>query len=190
LRCPPVIHDNAKALREHFETTQLISMKRPERTKSFPLKKTTVLLAEDNVPFRKSLKLLIETEGDIQVIDEAKDGLEALHLARAHQPDVVVMDIAMPLLNGLRATERIHKACPGIRVLMLSAHPEPEYIHQAMNFGASGYLIKQSSTDFLVRAIREVLNGRTYFSTTIPKELRDEARIVFEKHEASKRKAA
>jgi DNA-binding NarL/FixJ family response regulator len=73
---------------------------------------------------------------------------------------------------------------------MLSAHPEPEYIHQAMNFGASGYLIKQSSTDFLVRAIREVLNGRTYFSTTIPKELRDEARIVFEKHEASKRKAA
>jgi DNA-binding NarL/FixJ family response regulator len=165
-------------------------MKKPERIDSSPLKQMTVLLAEDNATFRKSLKLLIALDGKIQVVGEAKDGLEAVQLARILKPEVIVMDIAMPLLNGLQATQTILKAYPGIRVLMLSAHPDPEYIQQAMHFGASGYLIKQSSTEFLARAIREVLNGRTYFSASISRKLRDESQIVFEKHEAAKKKAA
>ncbi len=75
------------------------------------------------------------------------------------------MDIAMPLLNGLQATRKIRETSPETKVLILSAHPEPEYIQQAMIFGASGYLIKQSSTQFLAYAVREILKGNTYFST-------------------------
>jgi DNA-binding NarL/FixJ family response regulator len=94
------------------------------------------------------------------------------------------------LLNGLEATRLIMKSSPGTRVLILSAHPDPEYIERAMLFGASGYLIKQSSTQFLARAIREVLRGKTYFSASITRQLRDECRVVFGKGESLKRKMA
>jgi DNA-binding NarL/FixJ family response regulator len=153
-------------------------------------KQIRVLLVEDNAKFRKSLKLLIEADGDIQVVDEAKDGLEAVHLAKSLKPDVIVMDIALPLLNGLQATEKIMAASLGIRVLMLSAHPDPEYIHQAISFGASGYLFKQSSTQFLSEAIREVQRGNSYFSASISKDLRIEYQVQFLKGEALKKKAA
>jgi len=134
--------------------------------------------------------MLIETDGDIQVVAEAKNGLEAVSLSKSLKPDAIVMDIAMPFLNGLQATKKIIATSPGIRILMLSAHPDPEYILQAMGLGASGYLIKQSSTQFLPRAIREILKGHTYFSTAISKKLCDECNVLFGKGEMRKKRAA
>ena len=148
-----------------------------------------VLLAEDNANFRKSLKLLIETEGDIQVVGKAKNGEEAVRLARSLKPEVMVMDIALPLLNGLRAAEKILAVSPTIRVLFLSAHPDPEYIQQAMSLGASGYLIKQSSTQYVPAAIREVMKGNSYFSKSISKKFYDECQAIFLKAKVLKENA-
>ncbi|MCE0497150.1 MAG: response regulator transcription factor [Methylacidiphilales bacterium] len=165
-------------------------MKRQARIESFAVKQISVLLADDHAAFRKSLKLLIETDGDIQVVGEAKNGCEAVSLARSLNPDVIVMDIAMPLLNGLQATQKIMATSPGSRVLILSAHPDPEYIELALSFGVSGYLFKQSSTQFLAQAIREVKMGNAYFSASIPKRLRDECKASFVKAHALKKNAA
>ena len=121
---------------------------------------------------------------------EAKNGCEAVSLSKSLNPDVIVMDIAMPLLNGLQATQKIKAGSPGTKVLILSAHPDPEYIQQAMGFGASGYLFKQSSTHFLAQAVREVKKGNAYFSASIPKHLRDEYQALFVKSEALKKSAA
>jgi DNA-binding NarL/FixJ family response regulator len=155
-----------------------------------PVKQITVLLAEDHAGVRKSLRLLVELDGDIQVIGEAKNGAEAVQLARSLHPDVIVMDLAMPLLTGLQATRQIMSASPAIRILILSAHPDPEYIKEAMASGASGYLIKQSSTQLLALAVREVLKGNVYFGTLIPKNLRDQCQKLFHKQELIKRKAS
>lgn len=165
-------------------------MKKQELIPALPTKPITVLLAENHATFRKSLKLLIETDGDIAVTGEAKNGCEAVRLAMSLRPDVIVMDIAMPLLNGLQATQQILLASPATRVIILSAHPDPEYIQHAMLFGASGYLIKQSSTQFLPQAVREAHEGKTYFSMSISKKLRDQCRKVFGKSELLKRKTA
>ena len=131
-------------------------------------------MADDHAGFRGSLKLLVESDGDITVVGEAKNGPEAVRLTGILRPEVVVMDIAMPLLNGLQATRQIMERYPSTRVLVLSAHPDPEYIKQAITFGASGYLLKQSSTQVLDQAIREVLMGNSYFSLSIAKRLRDQ----------------
>lgn len=165
-------------------------MKTLERPDFVPLKQISVLLAEDHAKVRKFLKLSVEADGDIEVIGEAKNGRQAVHLSRSLRPEVIVMDIAMPVLNGLRATQEIMNICPLSRVLILSAHPDPAYIMQAMVSGASGYLIKQSSTQVLAQAIREVLIGNTYFSTSIAKHLCDQCRKVFTKAELLKRKSA
>jgi DNA-binding NarL/FixJ family response regulator len=100
------------------------------------------------------------------------------------------MDIAMPLLNGLQATRQIMDTFPSIRVLILSANSESEYFIQAVTSGASGYLIKQSSTQFLPQAIREVLKGNTYFSASIAKALREQCQKIFDKTELVKKKSA
>ena len=165
-------------------------MKNQEFIISVPINQITVLLAEDHAFFRKSLKLLVELEGDLKVVGEAKNGSEAVRLNRSLQPEVIIMDIAMPIMNGLQATRQIIETSPHTRVLMLSANPDPEYIERAIFFGASGYLIKQSSTQFLAKAIREVLKGNTYFSTSISRELRDQCQIVFGRGESLKKKMA
>jgi len=165
-------------------------MKKQVLTDSPPIKQITVLLAEDNTIFRKSLKLLIESDGDIKVVGEAKNGREAVQMAKRLRPEVIVMDIAMPLLNGLEATEQIMETTPAPRILILSAHPDPEYIMQAVLLGASGYLIKQSSTQVLDDAIREVLKGNSFFCAPIAKPLRDQCRTLFGKGELLKKKAA
>jgi DNA-binding NarL/FixJ family response regulator len=174
----------------HWEDAHLIRMKRQARTESLPEKQITVLLAEDHASFRKSLRLLIESDGKIKVVGEAKNGREALRLTWKLLPDVVVMDIAMPLLNGLQATRQIMGTSPATKVLILSAHPDPEYIEQAMIFGASGYLLKQSSTQVLAQAVREVKKGNAYFSTSISSNLRDQCRRLFGKGELQRKKAA
>ena len=113
----------------------------------------------------------MEAEGDIAVVGEAETGRQAVALARKLRPAVVVMDIAMPLLNGLEATRQILKAVPAARVLILSAHSDDAYVEQVIAMGAAGYLIKQTSARVLSRAIRAVHAGRAYFSPAIAKRL-------------------
>ena len=158
-------------------------MKNLERN-DLPLDQITVLLAEDHALYRKSLKLLVESDGDIDVVGEAKNGCEAVRLNRSLHPDVIVMDVAMPLLNGLQATRQILAKSPATRVLILSSHSDPEYIEQAMVFGASGYLLKQSSADVLAQAIREVSMGNAYFSAAISDQLRDRCQKIFDQGNA------
>ena len=131
------------------------------------MKRITVLLAEDHKIVREGLRALLEAEGDFEVVGEAQTGRQVVQLTKRLRPAVVVMDIAMPLLNGLEATRRILKAVPATRVLILSAHGDDGYIRQVVMLGAAGYLIKQTSADLLARAIREVQKGNTFFSPSI-----------------------
>ncbi len=136
------------------------------------VKRITVLLAEDHLVVREGLRLLLRAEPDIAVIGEADTGRQAVALARKLRPAVVVMDIAMPLLNGMEATRQIRQSVPGTRVIILSAHSDDAYIESATAFGAAGYLVKQSSAHFLAEAIREVHKGNTFFSPAVAKKLR------------------
>jgi DNA-binding NarL/FixJ family response regulator len=135
------------------------------------MKRITVLLADDHTIVREGLRALLGAESDIEVVGEAQTGRQAVQLTKRLRPDVLVMDIAMPLLNGLEATRRILKAVPATRVLILSAHGDDEYIRQVVMLGAAGYLIKQTSADVLSRAIREVQKGNTFFSPSIANRL-------------------
>jgi DNA-binding NarL/FixJ family response regulator len=137
------------------------------------MKQISVLLAEDHTIVRQGLRLLVEADGDMEIIGEARTGREALRLTHELRPDVIVMDIAMPLLNGLEATRQILKAFPGTKILILSAHSDPQYVEQVVVAGALGYLVKQSSGDVLAKAIRELHQGRTFFTPSIAKHLKE-----------------
>jgi len=136
----------------------------------------TVLLADDHTVVREGFRLVLEAEKDIQVIAEARNGREAVLLAKKHCPDVVVMDIAMPLLNGFEATRQILKAVPTAKILILSAHSDAEYVDRLTEIGAAGYLIKQSSSKVMAKAIRQVQKGDLFFSAEIEK-LREQKNI-------------
>ena len=135
------------------------------------MQRITVLLAEDHEIVREGLRKLLEAEHDIQVVGEADTGRQAVELTKKLRPAVVVMDIAMPLLNGSEATRQIRQAVPDTKVLILSAHSDDAYIEQAIASGAAGYLIKQTSAHFLSEAIREVQKGNTFFSPSIANQL-------------------
>jgi len=128
-----------------------------------------VLLAEDHMIVREGLKKLLEAEDDIVVVGEAADGRKAVELTQKLHPAVVVMDIAMPHLNGLEATRQILKTDPGVKILILSAHSDDAYVESVTSLGAVGYLIKQTSAHFLSEAIREVHKGNTFFSPDVAK---------------------
>ena len=128
------------------------------------MKRITVLLAEDHQIVREGFQSLLKHESDIEVVGEAETGREAVRLTRKLRPAVVVMDIAMPLLNGLEATRQIRKDFPDTKVLILSAHSDDAYVEQVAGFGASGFLLKQTSSHNLAAAIREVVKGNTFFS--------------------------
>jgi len=138
------------------------------------MKRIAVLLAEDHTIVRQGLRLLIEADGDIEIVGEAKTGREAVQMTGVLRPEIVVMDIAMPLLNGLEATKQILKAFPSTKVLILSAHSDPEYVEQVVKVGALGYLIKQSSGEVVAKAIRELQKGKTFFTPSIAQRLQDE----------------
>ena len=135
------------------------------------MKQITVLLADDNRVVRKEFRKILELEADIEVVGEAKNGHEAVAMVKKLRPALVLMDIAMPLLNGLQATCQILKAFPITKVLILSAHSDEAYIVESVNSGAMGYLLKQTSADNVCHAIREVQKGNTFFSPSIPKRL-------------------
>jgi DNA-binding NarL/FixJ family response regulator len=132
----------------------------------------TVLLADDHMIFREGLRSLLALESGITVVGEAQDGRETVRLAQKLHPAVVVMDIAMPLLNGLDACQKISSSLPQTKVLILSAHGEDEYIERMTEVGASGYLIKQTSAHLLAKGIRALDAGGTFYSPDIGKHLR------------------
>lgn len=143
------------------------------------MKKISVLLVDDHTVVRQGLRALLSPEEDIEVIGEAENGRQAVQLARTQPPDVVVMDVAMPLLNGLEATRQILKNHPSSRVLVLTTYGDDECVRQLTEAGVSGYLIKQTAANDLVKAIREVNKGNVYFSPTVARRLRDQYRDAF-----------
>lgn len=130
-----------------------------------------VVLADDHTLVRAGLRLLIEKLAGVHVVAEANDGREVLPLIHAHQPDIVLMDIAMPEMNGLEATARVVRDFPHVRVLILSMHASEEYVVQALHAGASGYLLKNAAADELELAIRAVARGEAYLSPLVSKQV-------------------
>lgn len=135
------------------------------------MKRITVLLAEDHTIVREGFRKMLELEGDMEVVGEARDGRQAVALVKKLQPAVVLMDIAMPLLNGLEATRQILKDFPLVKVLVLSAHSDDAYVKTATQSGAVGFLLKQTSAHDVCRAIREVALGKTFFSPAVARHL-------------------
>src|SRR5208337_2609255 len=132
-------------------------------------KRITILLAEDHTIVREGFRKMLELESDLQVVGEAQDGRQAVALVKKLRPAVVLMDIAMPLLNGLEATRQVLKAVPATKVVILSAHNDDAYVQSATESGAVGFLLKQTSAHDVCRAIREVQKGNTFFSPSISK---------------------
>ena len=130
---------------------------------------TRVLLADDHALVRAGLRKLLESVPDLQVVGEVGDGLALLALVAQLQPDLVLMDIAMPGLNGLEATARVMKEWPQTRVLILSMHQNEEYVRQALRHGAAGYLLKDAAPLELDQALAVVLRGETYLSPAVSK---------------------
>ena len=151
------------------------------------MKRITVLLADDHVVVRQGLCALLTSEGDIEVVAEAENGRQAVALAKKTSPDVVVMDVAMPLLNGAEATRQILKNVPGSKVLVLSSYGDDECVSQLMQAGAAGYLLKQSAANDLLKAIREVNSGHAFFSPVIARRLRDQYHDAFTNGQAPKK---
>jgi len=130
-----------------------------------------VLLADDHGVVRRGLHYLLERSEGFQVVGEAADGREAVRMTEELSPDVVVMDIAMPNLNGLDATAQIVKKCPGVGVVILSMYSDETYLVRALSAGAKGYLLKDSAEADLILAVQAVSQGRPFFSPTIARTL-------------------
>lgn len=135
------------------------------------MKKITVLLAEDHMIVREGLRSLLSTEHDIEVVADAENGRQTVELTRKLCPVVVVMDIAMPLLNGMEATRQILHAQPDTKILILSAHSDDAYIEKVMALGAAGYLIKQTAASALAKAVRAVAGGKSFFSPAVSRRI-------------------
>jgi DNA-binding NarL/FixJ family response regulator len=129
--------------------------------------KLRVLLAEDHKVMREGLRMVVNREANMEVVGEADNGLAAIALTQELRPDVVVMDVSMPDLNGLKATETLKKTLPDTKVLILTRHTDSSYVQQLLRSGASGYVLKQSASEELVRAIRRVAAGQTYLDPAI-----------------------
>jgi len=138
------------------------------------LKKLRVLLADDHGVVRKGLRFLLESEPDLEVVGEAADGRQAVDMTSELHPDIVVMDIAMPRLNGIDATSQIVKQHPDVGVIMLSMYSDEEYLVRTLTAGAKGYLLKDSAETDLVSAVHSVRDGKPFFSPAITKTLLDD----------------
>jgi DNA-binding NarL/FixJ family response regulator len=138
------------------------------------MKKIGVLLADDHAVVRQGLRALLEAEGDIAVVAEAENGRQALAQAKKFMPDVVVMDVAMPGMNGLEATRQIVRNVPSSKVLVLTSYGDDDCVTQLLEAGATGYLVKQTAAADLLKAIREVHHGNAFFSPSIAKRLRQQ----------------
>lgn len=135
-----------------------------------PSQRITILLVDDHALVRQGVRVLLEAEDDLLVVGEAPEGRQAVDLAAALRPDVVIMDVAMPLLNGLEATRQILDAAPGTKILILSAHSDAEYVDRALALGVAGYVLKQSSLEELATAIRAARAGERWFSAGLARK--------------------
>lgn len=135
------------------------------------MKRITVLIAEDHMLVREGIRMMLNLEADFEVVGEARDGRQAVALALKTCPEVVLMDIAMPGLNGLEATRQVLKTLPATKVILLTAHNDDAYVNSATASGAVGFLLKQDSTQDVCEAIREVHKGRTFFSVSVSKRI-------------------
>jgi two-component system, NarL family, response regulator NreC len=131
------------------------------------MKKIRVLLAEDHAMVREGLKLLIDSQPGMEVIGEAENGQTAVELSQKLMPDIILMDVSMPDMNGLKATEKIRQECPSIKVLALTRHNDQGYLHEIMRAGAAGYVLKQNTAAELIRAMQAVATGGNYLDPAI-----------------------
>jgi two-component system, NarL family, response regulator NreC len=138
------------------------------------MRKTRVLLADDHQLMRSGVRLMLEREADITVVGEASDGREAVALAKSLKPEVVVMDIGMPNLNGIEAALQMTQHNPELAVVMLSMHSDESYVLRALKAGARGYLLKDSAEADLIKAVHVVAGGKSFFSPAVSKVLLDD----------------
>ena len=133
----------------------------------------SIMLADDHVMFRKGVKRIIEETSDLEVVGEANDGLELLRLLKAQEPKLVLLDIAMPHLRGLEATREIKKLYPRVKIIFLTMHRSKEFLHQALEAGAEGFLLKEDADFDLLRAIQTVRGGGKFISPLLSTEMAD-----------------
>lgn len=136
-----------------------------------PVGPVRVILADDHTLVRAGIRALLERLPEVEVVGEASDGREVMKLVEKHRPDVILMDIAMPGLNGLEATARMSKEFPNVRILILSMHHNEEYVWRALKAGATGYLLKKAATTELASALQRVAHGETYLSKELSPHL-------------------
>jgi DNA-binding NarL/FixJ family response regulator len=127
----------------------------------------TVLLVDDNGPIRKSLRSLLESSEDIQILATATNGIEAIEKARSYRPDVAVMDISMPLMDGIEATEHIRECCQVTRVILVTGLDDPQHVQRALEVGAKGYVLKDAMAEDLLKAVHAIQQASHYFSEKI-----------------------
>src|SRR5437763_2645828 len=133
-----------------------------------------ILLADDHTMVREGLRALLDRQPDLKIVAEAADGRECIQLAEEHSPHVVMMDIAMPKMNGIEATRRIMAANPAASVVILSMHQDESYVLQSLKAGAKGYLLKDSPREDVLDAIRSVAQGRPFLSRKVSRMLQED----------------
>jgi two-component system response regulator NreC len=133
--------------------------------------KARILLAEDHGTVREGIKMLVNAQPDMEVVGEAADGAAALVEAERLSPDLVVMDVSMPELNGLMATKRLRRMSPGVKILTLTRHTDDGYLQQLIKAGVNGYVLKQSAPSELITAIRAVIGGKSYLDPTLAEKV-------------------
>jgi DNA-binding NarL/FixJ family response regulator len=142
-----------------------------------------LLIADDHELFRRGLRMVLEDEDDIEIVDEAGDGEVAVEVAREHIPDVVVMDVRMPGLSGIQAARRIKEEEPGTKILVLTISDEEDDLYDAIKAGANGYLLKEISIDEIANAVRSVHSGQSLISPSMASKLLDEFAAMIKKEE-------
>src|SRR5580698_746865 len=148
--------------------------RRCRKGKQRPMPPIRILLADDHAVVRDGLRALLDRQPDLTVVAEACDGRECIRLAEEHSPDVVMMDVAMPNLNGIEAARRIVAAHPGTAVVVLSMHLDESYVLQSLRAGAKAYLLKDSSREDVLEAIRSAANGRSFLSRKVSRMLQQD----------------
>ena len=129
--------------------------------------KINVLLADDHVLVRNGIKSMLESEADISVVGEASDGIEAVESVKKLKPDIVILDIRMPKMTGLEAAAKLRQAAPGVKSVILSMHDSEEYVIEALNAGAFGYLLKDTDKSEFIKALKQISTGAKYFSGAV-----------------------
>jgi DNA-binding NarL/FixJ family response regulator len=133
--------------------------------------KLRIVLAEDHKTVREGIKLLVDSQPDMEVIGEAGDGEAVIALAKELDPDIVLMDISMPILNGLKATKKLRSLCPQVKILTLTRHTDDGYLRQLISAGANGYVLKQSAPSELINAIRSVGSGNSFLDPSLTQKV-------------------